>query len=256
MENNSIEFFEDILNELFEIPFSQTNKIKEYEQKIYQNLQKSPGNIYGLITLLFVQFMQGYREDSKKTAYRIWEIGGSLPQLFEIVYIEVLLGLGLLDKATILLKPKFENLRENIDYFYPVLSKFAIITGSVSLLERMSSFPQIKENDSILFDFAEMYRAADCISQFKDLQKMVMENVGNMTCAYEYDLYDDREFPELEVVIYVTSDDASCLKIEAELSKKIDAYWLSCGKERLYNYGVSVRNIRHHDSWIEEDTED
>ena len=72
-------------------------------------------------------------------------------------------------------------------------------------------------------------------------------------CAYEYNLYDDRGFPEMEVVIYTNHDDISCLKMQNNLEKKIDAYWNSCGKERLYCLGVTIHNIRLHESWLGED---
>lgn len=247
--------FEDLLYELFALPFSRTAEIKVVEQKIMAELQKHPANICGLISLMFACIMQGNRSKAKELSYKIWEIGGALPPFFELVYTENLLSLGLVDMATILLKPRFEHLRENIEDFYSVLAKFAVMTGNISLLKRLEAFPEASEGDELLFEFAALYEEANCQAQFKDIQKLVLEHSADYLCAYEYNLYDDRDFAELEIVLYVNFDDISCLKMQSNIENKIEAYWRSTGKERLYNLSVIVRNIKQHESWIEDEEE-
>ena len=251
MENDAMDIFGDILNDLFETKFDNTSRIVKLEQEIYNYLGKYHGNIYGLIALMFAQFMQGKKETAKDTAGRIWEIGGELPVEFENVYIETLLGLGLLEKAAIMLKPKFENINMYINDFYSVLSKFAVMTGSTILIEKLSMYESDDEDEQRLREFAAIFKEAECSAQFKDLQKLVLENTIDKICGYEYEAYNDRGVPELEVVIYLTSDEQLCVQKENEINKKIDAYWLSCGKERLYNYNVSIRNIQRYGSWID-----
>lgn len=252
-ENSDI--FEDLLYELFELPFSRVNEIAALEQKVYAALQTRPADICGLITLMFANIMQGNRSKAKSLAYQIWEIGGSLPPFFEMVYTENLLSLGLIDMATILLKPRFEHLRENIEDFYPVLVKFAVMTGNVALLDRLRAFPEVSDDDELLFDFADLWKDANCQAQFKDIQKLVLEHSADYLQAYEYNLYDDRDFPELEIVLYTGFDDLSCLKMQSNIENKIEAYWRSTGRERLYNYSLRVRNIRQHESWISDEDE-
>lgn len=250
-ENSSV--FEDLLYEMFALPFSSSTDIAALELKVYAELQKKPADICGLIALMFVSIMSGNRNKAKELAYKIWEIGGELPKFFELIYIENLLSLGLLDMATILLKPRFEQLRENIEDFYPVLSKFAVMTGNIGLLDRLQAFPEASADDRLLFDFADIYKEAGCQAQFKDIQKLLLEHSGDYLNAYEYNLYDDRGFAELEIVLYAGFDDAFCLKMQSDIENKIEAYWRSIGKPRLYNHSVSVRNIRQHESWLAED---
>ena len=114
-------------------------------------------------------------------------------------------------------------------------------------------FPYIAEDNDVLYSALDIFEAEASISQFKNIQKMILANTEDILCAYEYNLYDDRGFPEIEIVIYCNYDDLSCLKIQNELEKKIDAYWHSCGKERIYCLNVSIKNIRQHESWFEED---
>ncbi|MBE6444949.1 MAG: hypothetical protein E7019_02680 [Alphaproteobacteria bacterium] len=250
MENDAVDIFSDLLNELFETKFNNSSRIIQLEKETYNYLGKYNGNIYGLITLMFAQFMQGKKETAKSTANTIWEIGGELTPEFESIYIEILLGLGLLDKVAIMIKPKFENLKKYIDDFYPVLSKFAVMTGSTILIEKLSMFEIDDDRDKMLFDFISIFKETECSSQFKDLQKLVLENIADKMCAYEYELYNDRGLSELEVVVYTTLDGEACAQKERDINKKIDAYWISCGKDRLYNYSVSIRNIQQYGSWI------
>ncbi|MBE6452711.1 MAG: hypothetical protein E7012_04400 [Alphaproteobacteria bacterium] len=243
--------FEGLLNKLYTIPFQETSKIKDIEAKIFTELQKYPANIYGLITLMFLQIMQANRVGAKDTAFRIWDIGGDLSPYFELVYIENLINIGLLDMAKILLTTKFENIRENIDDFYSVMVKYAIVIGDLSLLSKIKQYDEYASENETLYEFAEMYQESGYSGQFKNIQKMIIEQQGNNICAYEYNLYDDRGFPELEIEIYNNTDSNQIVKEQEQIDKKIDAYWFSCGKERLYNHSVTFKNIREHERWIE-----
>lgn len=245
------EIFNHILDDVFSLPFSQTEKIIEIEKKIYKELQQHPADICGLVSLMFVQIMQGKHNEAKEIANRIWMIGGNMPTDFELLFIENLLNVGLLNMASALLKPKFESLNNNIDDFYSVLSKFSIMTGSISLLKRLQNF--VNEDDPVLFEFADLFEHALCSTQFKDIQKMVIERVSSSLCAYEYDLYDDEGYPELIISLYLNKTDSDCLQLENELNKQIAAYWISCQKKQLYNLSFEIKNISLHDSWFEED---
>ena len=248
------ELFEPLMDELFAIDYGDSDAIIVVEQKIYNALQQNPAQIEGLITLMLAQIMLGNRDKAKALANKIWEIGGELPRFFELIFVANLLNLGLLDMASVLLKPRFERLLENAGYFYPVMIKFALMTGNISLLQRLEAFPD-SEDDRLLFELIDVYEEGKFTDQFKNIQKLVLENAGNFLCAYEYNLYDDRGFPEIEIELYVNLDSSSCDRLEKILLTKIDAFWRSTGNEPLNNYTVSVLNIKAHSAWDEEEEE-
>ncbi len=245
------ELFKPFMDELFAIDYGDHDAIIVVEQKIYNTLQQNPSQIEGLITLMLAQTMLGNRDKAKALANKIWEIGGELPHFFELIFVANLLNLGLLDMASVLLKPRFEKLLENAGYFYPVMIKFALMTGNIFLLQRLEAFPD-SEDDRLLFELADAYEEGKFADQFKNIQKLVLENAGNFLCAYEYNLYDDRGFPEIEIELYVNLDNSSCDQLEKVLLNKIDAFWRSTGNESLNNYNVSVLNIKAHSAWDEE----
>lgn len=248
------ELFEPLMDELFAIDYGDSDAIIVVEQKIYNALQQNPAQIEGLITLMLAQTMLGNRDKAKALANKIWEIGGELPRFFELIFVANLLNLGLLDMASVLLKPRFERLLENAGYFYPVMIKFALMTGNISLLQRLEAFPD-SEDDRLLFELIDVYEEGKFTDQFKNIQKLVLENAGNFLCAYEYNFYDDRGFPEIEIELYVNLDSSSCDRLEKILLTKIDAFWRSTGNEPLNNYTVSVLNIKAHSAWDEEEEE-
>lgn len=248
------ELFEPFMDELFAIDYGDRDAIIVVEQKIYNALQQNPSQIEGLITLMLAQTMLGNRDKAKALANKIWEIGGELPRFFELIFVANLLNLGLLDMASVLLKPRFERLLENAGYFYPVMIKFTLMTGNISMLQRLEAFPD-SEDDRLLFELVDVYEEGKFADQFKNIQKLVLENAGNFLCAYEYNLYDDRGFPEIEIELYVNLDNSSCDRLEKVLLTKIDAFWRSTGNEPLNNYTVSVLNIKAHSAWDEEEEE-
>lgn len=244
--------WEDYISRLFALSYNESAAVVALEQKIYAELSKQPNHIEGLITLMFAQIMQGNRPKAKAIAYRIWEIGGQLETFFEMIYIENLLNLGLIDMASILLKPRFEKLKENLADFYPVLAKFAILTGSTSLLSRLGDYSEIPAGDELLFELIEEYTASHYSEHFKNIQKIVLEHSAEYLCAYEYNLYDDLGFPELEIVLYVGFEPGFCLKMQQNIENKIEAYWKSSQTEPLYNLQIVVENIHAHPAWEEQ----
>lgn len=256
MENETIsadDLWGGILDELFALNYNKVQQITEIEQRVYQNLQQNPQSVEGLITLMFVQLMLGNHTKAVDIGNKIWGIGGSLSSFFELVYLENLMNCGLLDMASILLKPRFEKLAENVEYFYPAMIKFAVMTGSTAIIERLGNTTSEAEEDEILFDLADVYIQGKFTDQFKNTQKIIIENTANQLCAYEYVMSDDEGVPELEIILFVNQQDSGLLALENNIENKITAYWSSCGLDRLNNLGVSVRNVKEHTSWLDDD---
>ncbi len=246
-ENNSI--WDDLLDELFALNYNQVPEILEVERKIYTALQQKNNDISGLITLMYCQIMLGNREKAQTLGKRIWEIGGNLEAFFEFVYIENLLSLGMLDMASVLLKPRFENLRDNLDLFYPSLVKFSVMTGNLTLINRIGEYPNLPEEDDLLFELADTYVETQNQAVFKSIMKLILENVSEYMCSYEYELYEDRGFPETVIVIYVNNEDTFCSRLQATIENKITGLWASVGQGQMNNISVNVVQITEHDGW-------
>lgn len=253
-ENSSItDMFEDLLAQLFALNYRQSDEIVKVEQKIYAVLQQNPGRIEGLITLMQAQIMLANRAKAVALAHRIWEIGGNLSEYFELVLINNLLNLGLLDMAAILIKPRFENLAQNAEYFYPVLSKFAVMTGNFALMARLSPYVQAAEGDVALYQFAAFYQYENRNEAFKNVQKLIIENIGESLLSYEYNFYSEEEFPDLEIVLYVDADRDQRTNMEELIDVKITAFYRSIGLERFDNHYVSLEDIHNHPAYAEEE---
>lgn len=249
LQSNELEVWDNLLDELLVLNYNQNEEITAVEQKIYEALRHQPSHIIGLITLMYAQIMLGNRSKANALALKIWDIGGSLDPFYEFVFVENLLSLGLLDMASVLLKPRFENLRESIDMFYPAMVKFAVMTGNISLLNRIAEYPDIPVSDDDLFALADVYTESQAVEIFKNIQKIILENCAEYLCSYEYALYHDRGFPELEIILYVNSDPSFCAHLQASVDAKITAFWRSMGQERLNNFSITVTNIKDHIAW-------
>ena len=248
------EELEDLLYELFELDFDEEEAIKEVEADVYSFLQQKNDNICALIVLMFIEIMRGNRYKAQSLAYKIWEIGGELPSFFEMIYIENLLSLGLVDMAAILLKPRFEQLAQNIEDFYSVLLKFSVMTGNVALLRRMEGFPAVSKDDAPLFDFANNFTRAGKSDVFKNIQKIILDALGEHICAYEY-LLTEANPPHLEIRLYLNAEEARCLVLQQQIRQKIQAYLLSAGETASDLISPVVLNIKSHEAWLPAESE-
>lgn len=248
------EELEDLLYELFDLDFDEQDAISEVEADIYPFLQKNPNDICALIVLMFVEIMHGNRYKAQSLAYKIWEVGGELPPFFEMIYIENLLSLGLVDMAMVLLKPRFEQLSANINDFYSVLLKFSVMTGNTALLRRIEGFEAVSGDDAELFDFADTYVRANKSDVFKNVQKIILDTMGENICAYEY-MLTDAEPSQLEIRLYLNAEEARRLVLQQQVNQKIKAFLLSVNAADYDFVKVSVRHIKDHEAWLPEEEE-
>lgn len=246
------EELEDLLYELFELDFDEQEAISEIEADIYPFLQKNPNNICALIVLMFVEIMHGNRYKAQSLAYKIWEVGGELPSFFEIIYIENLLSLGLVDMAMVLLKPRFEQLSVNINDFYSVLLKFSVMTGNTALLRRIEGFDAVSGDDEELFNLTDKYVRANKNDIFKNVQKIILDSIGENICAYEYMLSDSAS-PQLEIQLYLNSEEERCLFLQQQINQKIKAFLLSANATDCDFVKAVVLNIKKHEAWLPEE---
>lgn len=243
-----IAVWEDFMDRLFSIDYSNEADLTAVEQEIYAALQNDPNRIQGLITLMFQQLMAGNRTRAKALAHKIWEIGGTLEPFFEMIYIENLLNLGMTEMASVLLKPRFENLRAAMEDFYTVMVKFAVISGNLPLLSRMSAYPEA-DGDRSLYDFAARYQKSGYLDSFKNLQKLLLEFMADSLCAYEFTLDEAPSGSVLEITLYGNQDKMQLFRRQDELNNKINALWQSLGFVPQNDYTVRLKSIKSHAAW-------
>lgn len=237
--------FMGLLDQLNRLPYHRSNALREIEQNLYAELTQSPDNVTGLIVLLQNQIMQGNLSKSKALAHKIWSIGGDISPLFEAVYANALLDLGLLDMALVMVKPRLENLSANMAAFSALFYKFALVTGNLNLLEKLlANSPEDRQFQ--FSDFVLAYRHANYAVHFNAISKLVLETVRSNLMSIEYNLYFDRGFTDLEMELYLSEPFEEIAAIEAEIDRKIDAYCLSSRIKRINNYAVRVKNIAEH----------
>lgn len=241
--------FSEIFDKMLNLDYSRFDEIKSIETEIYAGLQKSPDNLDGLIILMNNQIMQGNRTKAQAIAYKIWEMGGSLSTLAELLYINNLLDIGLLEMASVMLKTRFEEIHNSIADFFPVMQKFALMTGNIALLDKINACKEVEGTEDMQ-EICGLYKELKCSEHLKNAQKIIIENLKDNLCSYEYAFYDDRGFTEIEITAYVNLDTAQSAKLEEVIEQKLTAYWTSSGQKRLNNIGLRVESIRNHPAII------
>lgn len=132
--------------------------------------------------------------------------------------------------AKILLSPRIEQLKDNIVFFYPSLVKYAVMTGDIPLLEQLGAFADVTAGDEVLYDFADLYESGNRREHFKNIQKLILEHSREYLSSYEYELYDDRGFPELQIVLYVNYDNQFCSKMQQNITAKTTPFGVLAGR--------------------------
>ena len=218
--------FAGILRLLSTLSYQDREQISAYERQVYDMLRSSPQNLDGLVAFLRIQLMQGNHQKAKAVANRIWEIGGTLDHEAEKSYVNDLLNLGLVEMASILL-----------------FLKYAIAAGLLNVIEKTAVLLPSVGVRKALTDFAAVYRHLNYADAFKGIQRSVLDNVRDTLCAYEFNLYTDRGFTDLEILLYVGNETLDCERLREFVDLQASAVCSAKGVKRLNNLSFVIRPV-------------
>lgn len=234
-----------LYSRLMNSPYSQITIISEIERSLYSEMSKNPEDNLILIAFMQLHTMLGNHEKAKAFAYKIWEKGSRLEEMEEYYYISNLMNLGLLDMASVLLKPKLANLMETIELYYPLMMKIAVMTGNIALMDRLSSNPLFSDEEGFLKGIINKYKNYNYIEHFKAVQKIILEQVPDNLCAYEFDVVND-VWDEMVISLYLTGDNDTRERLKKEIEERLSTYYASANLEKLSNYSWNIRHISEH----------
>ena len=238
--------FAGVLRLLSTLSYSDKEQISAYERQVYELLRSSPQNLDGLVAFLRIQLMQGNHQKAKAIANRIWEIGGALNHESEKSYIDDLLNLGLIEMASVLLRPYFEKTDVYIGEYGHLFLKYAIAAGQLNVIEKIAVRLPSAGMRKALTDFAAVYRYLNYVDTFKSIQRTVLDNVRDTLCTYEFNLYTDRGFTDLEILLYTGNETIDCNRLQERLELQISAACTAKGNKRLNNLGFVVRPVNEY----------
>ncbi len=234
-----------LYTQLMNLPFSKLEAIMQIERSLYQELNANPQDRLAIIGLLQAQIMLGNREKAQSFAYHLWEKGAELTPTEELLYINSLINLGLLEMASQLLKPRFENLSRNIKKFFPVMVKFATMTGNINLLDLLLMNPQAPYQDVEYNNIITSYKNYNYIDHYKNVIKIIQDVLRDKLCACEYDI-SDSIIAELEIYLYIAQDKNELEEIETILQEKITSYYQTVAIEKISNFTWKLFPISQH----------
>lgn len=234
-----------LYSQLMNLPFSKVDTISLIEKSLYTELSKNPQDTLALIALMQVQTSLGNREKAKALAYKIWEVGSKLLKEEDYVYINNLLNLGLLEMASTLLKPRFENLSSQIEFYYPMLLKLSTMTGSCQLVERLVTHPNAPEKDDLYQKIISRYKSYNYADHFKNVQRIIIETVKDRLCVYDYDILGP-VMEEIEITMYLTGEPSELQNTREELEEKLAEYYKSANIEKLSSFSWRIKSVSSH----------
>lgn len=238
--------FQTLYNLLLKIDFEQQDEILNLEKQLYRLIKENPNDINGLILLMQEQIMVGQQQKAKALAYKIWDLGGEMSLATEALFIGNLINVGLCDMASILLKPKFDNLKEYINTFFPQLIKYAIASGNLNFLEKIAVLDANFERKKALQEFVNVFKYLNAEEHLKALQKTLMNMIKDLILCFDFNIYTDRGFTDIEIIVYVGDEAGDREILRNKLEMQITAYCAAKSLPRFNNLSYIVRNIKEH----------
>lgn len=230
-----------LYTQLLNLPFSNIETIIRLERSLYIEHNNNPHDKLAVMGLLQAQIMLGNKEKAQSFAYLLWDEGAMLDATEESFYINNLIDLGLLDMAGEILKPRLENLSQNIKNFFPVMVKFSIMTGNMYLLERLLMNPQVPYQNMDFKQLIAQYKSDKKFEYLKNVMKIMQNELKNNLCSCECNLAET-----LEIYMYLRQDKSEIEETEKQLQERLNFYYQSIGIDEIPNFSWSLQPIWQH----------
>ncbi|MBQ8677151.1 MAG: hypothetical protein IJ529_01625 [Alphaproteobacteria bacterium] len=242
---NNINFaIDELYKKIDALDYSNTAAIMRLSSEAEKLFSVYQNNTELLILQTHLQIMNSQEQRARALANRVWELGGNIRLMFEKMYLDDLINLGLTEMAAILLKPRFENPAEGGRIFPLEMVRFSLMTGNLTLLKRVANTRPNNTLFKALLQFADTYQRNLYERHFPQIQKIVLDNVGDKLCGYDFNFYTDRGFTDIEIMLYFSNYDFNIKKYQMLINNKIDGYCLTSGVKRINNLSFVCRNIK------------
>ena len=235
-----------LYDKVLKLSYKNTSSIMQAVGEVERLSSQNRDNTELIILQTHLQIMNSQEQRARALANRVWELGGNISLLFEKMYLRDLLNLGMIDMAAILLRPRLENLDENIAIFPIEMIVFALMIGNAQLLKNVVSKNRTNPLCRALLHFADTYIRLGYEYHFANVQKIVLNNISDMICGYDFDYYTDRGFTDVEIKLYFSNYDMNVKKYQTLIENKIASYFLSCAGKRIFNLSFTCLNIKDH----------
>ena len=238
--------YEKAYRYLISLDYTDTEGILYLEQQLYNLLQQNPDDTNLLALLLHEQIMNNKGQRARSIAYKIWENGGNMSPEIEKLYIDDLINLYLLDMAGAALMPVISDLENNINKWFDSLLNYSLISGNMSLLGRTLNYLPDGRRFNILRDWCMLSDYMKVTEHLPEIMKRLCKEVQDTILSFSYNLFADREFPEIEFIFYVSDEVKNRDNLRETLNLQISSYCSARKIDDLVNLSSVVYPISRH----------
>jgi len=238
--------YENAYQYLISLDYTDADGILYLEQQLYVLLQQNPNDVNLLALLLHEQIMNNKGQRARSIAYKIWDNGGNMSPEIEKLYIDDLINLYLLDMAGAALMPVISDMENNINKWFDTLLNYSLISGNIPLLKRTLNYLPDRRNFNILRDWCMLSEYLKVTEHIPEIMKRLCKEVQDTILSFSYNLFADREFPEIEFIFYVSDEVKDKDSMRETLNLQISSYCSARKIDDLINLSSVVYPIKRH----------
>ena len=145
---------ENIIKKLTSYSYSQIFDITPAERDLVNMHIQAPYAAEPLLGMMFCSVMLGNKQQAKDYGLKLWNLDDSLPTPLEMLYADMLLNIGELEKASKLISSRMNDMEKNLNIFFSTIVKYALCSGELYILNNLAKDPDVYASNPPLFYFA------------------------------------------------------------------------------------------------------
>jgi len=189
-------------------------KLKEIGDEITKYIISNPNDIYAYILLNETLIKQGLAPNAILIAEKIWDIGRKIEFIYEKLYLNQLIDLGLNDKSQIFCKDKIDNLD-----FSEEIYKLSIQNSELFLLKKTLSKIPNKSDILLCNNFINYIQENKLDDTFNNVMEYINDLSIKKKIKTQYQFINNDDTPILDIKIYINNNFFELDNIENQISE-------------------------------------
>ena len=149
--------------------------------------------------------------------------------------------------------PYAGDIENSIRIYGNMLVKYAVFVGNMSFLERILAYMPDDRKHNVLRDWIELNEEVHAMNHIAPIMRRIEENISDALLGFSFNVYTDREIPDIEFVFYVDESITNYEELKETMYIQISTYCAAHKIAELWNLNVAVYPLEKHprqDLWL------
>ena len=191
--------------------------------------------------------MIGDRKKALEINQKIWQKGEPLSDFFQLIYLDNLINLAEVEQLKMVLEPRLNCIGDNLEHFYNIFARYALLCGDLALLVRISEYENLTIKENALLNFANQNAFKFSVIDYRNVISIILKNISSDLCGFDYGISSNGN---IDIIFFTPFEKIRNAPYRKKINEEIADYFEKEKRPALQGISYKIENIATHKAWI------